>query len=59
MGFRAQLDTVLRTPKGRRVLDEASRLARDPGAKRRIDELRDKLVGSGSLSRGERPADRR
>ncbi|WP_205695805.1 hypothetical protein [Conexibacter sp. SYSU D00693] len=46
MGFRSQLDSVLRTPQGRKVLDEALRLARDPLQKQRLEELRAQVVAT-------------
>lgn len=52
MGFRTHLDAVLRTDKGERVLDEALRLARDPLAKQRIVELRDKLAAPPAAAAG-------
>ena len=45
--FREQLEGVLRTTKGERVLEEAKRLARDPVSKQRIEDLRGKLTGTG------------
>ena len=45
-GFREQLEGVLRTAKGERVLEEAKRLARDPVSKQRIDDLHRKLTGT-------------
>ena len=51
VGFKKQLDTVLRTAKGERVLDEALRLARDPVSKQRIEDLRRKLVAGAPSAR--------
>ena len=51
VGFKKQLDTVLRTAKGERVLDEALRLARDPVSKQRIEDLRRKLLAGAPAAR--------
>lgn len=58
VGFKQQLERVLRTSKGERVLDEAQRLARDPVAKARIEELRRELTASAPPpDRATRPRD--
>jgi hypothetical protein len=39
-----RLRSLVDSPEGRRVFAEARKLAKDPGARRRIDELRRRLV---------------
>lgn len=58
MGFRKQLEQVLGTAKGERVIDEALRLARDTVAKQRLLALRRKAAGPApGPSRATQPQD--
>ncbi|HYF27901.1 MAG TPA: hypothetical protein VD931_19315 [Baekduia sp.] len=49
--FKQQVEQVLCSEKGRRVLDEAARLARDPLARQRIEDLRRQLGQATSRQR--------
>ena len=55
MGFRGQLESALRTPQGKRVFDEALRLARDPVSKKRILDLRHRVAATTTSRSGQRP----
>ena len=44
--FLQQVRQIARGPEGRRVTEEAKRLARDPRTRARIDEARKRLAGS-------------
>jgi hypothetical protein len=51
MAFRSQLESVLRTQQGKRILDEAARLARHPTSKERLEELRVRLQAAAPSAR--------
>jgi hypothetical protein len=43
--FKKQVSQIARGPEGRRIAEEAKRLARDPRTRARIDEARKRLAG--------------
>jgi hypothetical protein len=45
--FLQQISKFARGPEGRRVAEEAKRLAKDPRTRRRIDEARKRVIGRG------------
>jgi len=49
--FLQQVRDLARGPEGRRLAQEAKRLATDPRTRARIDEARRRLSGSSSASR--------
>jgi hypothetical protein len=49
--FLQQVRQIARGPEGRRLTDEAKRLAHDPRTRARIDEARKRLAGSSGAQR--------
>jgi hypothetical protein len=45
--FLKQITKLARGPEGRRVAEEAKRLAKDPRTRQRIDEARRRVMGRG------------
>jgi hypothetical protein len=45
--FKQQIRQIARGPEGRRIAEEAKRLARDPRTHARIEEARKRLAGHG------------
>jgi hypothetical protein len=45
--FLTQLARFARSPQGRRVAEEAKRLAKDPATRKRIDEARRRIMSRG------------
>jgi hypothetical protein len=45
--FLQQIATLARSPQGRKVADEAKRLAKDPATRRKIDDARRRVMKRG------------
>lgn len=43
-GFASKLTQLARSPQGRKLMDEAQRLAKDPKTRAKIDDAREKLM---------------
>jgi hypothetical protein len=52
--FLRQIAKFARSPQGRKVAEEAKRLAKDPATRRRIDDARKRVMARG----GDKPAGR-
>ena len=50
-GFMQRLQKLASSPQGRRVIDEAKRLAKDPARRKQLDDLRRRLSGTGGAKR--------
>jgi hypothetical protein len=50
--FRTDVNRVLRSEQGRKLLEEARRLASTPASKARIDDLRRRLESTATPRRG-------
>ncbi len=55
-GFASKLSQLARSPQGRKLMDEAQRLAKGPKTRAKAEEVREKLMGRrGTGGTGGRP----
>jgi hypothetical protein len=51
MGFMNKVTKLAQSPQGKKAIDEAKRLAKDPKTKDQIDSVREKLTSKGKKPR--------